>query len=70
MRKGRIYLDSQLMDYYQSGLKVDVGDISVTEENLDAMNRIVQEENCYMKDFEENEKGDIYRIHYIKVTEY
>lgn len=69
MRKERIYLNHQLADYYRSGVKVDVGDISVTEENLDTMNRVVQEENCYMKDFEENEKGDIYKIRYIKVTE-
>lgn len=70
MKKEKIHLDSQLLDYYQSGFQIDVEETAVTDENLNAMDQIVREENCYMKDFEENEKGEIYKIHYIKVTEH
>lgn len=69
MKKETISLNSGLLDYYRCGYHVDVEDVSVTEENLAVMNRIVQEENCYMKDFEENEKGEICKVHYIKVTD-
>lgn len=68
MKKEKIHSEYELMDYYRAGLSVDVENVSVTEENVNIMNQMVQEENCYMKDFEENEKGEICRIHYTKVT--
>ena len=42
----------------------------LNEENLLQMNRLVREEDCYMKDFIENAKGEICKVHYTKVTEH
>jgi Zn/Cd-binding protein ZinT len=67
MSKKEFYYGSELLDYYHSGFEIDVEEISVNDRNLKAMNQLVQEENCYMKDFEEDEKGVICKIHYIKV---
>lgn len=68
MRKKEFQYSSELLDYYRSGLEIDIEEILVNESNLASMNQMLQEENCYMKDFEEDEKGEICKVHYIRVT--
>lgn len=70
MKKEEIYHSGQLTDLYESGLQIQVEDTMVNEENLLQMNRLVREEDCYMKDFIENAKGEICKVYYTKVTEY
>ncbi|MDO4169701.1 MAG: hypothetical protein Q4D45_07340 [Lachnospiraceae bacterium] len=70
MKEQDISYSSRLSDYYQAGLKIQVEETLVNDENLAYMNQMVWEEDCYMKDFVENEKGEICKIHYIKVTDY
>jgi Zn/Cd-binding protein ZinT len=68
MREKEFQYSSELLDYYRSGLEIDIEEILVNETNLASMNQMLQEENCYMKDFEEDEKGEICKVHYIRVT--
>lgn len=70
MKENDISHSSRLSDYYQLGLKIQVEKTLVNDDNLAYMNQMVWEEDCYMKDFVENEKGEIYKVHYIKVTDY
>lgn len=70
MKEKGIYDSGRLADYYRSGLQIQVEETLVNDENLLRMNQMVWEEDCYMKDFQENEKGEICKIHYIKVTDY
>ncbi|MEE1312261.1 MAG: hypothetical protein UHS41_00720 [Lachnospiraceae bacterium] len=70
MKKETIYNSSQLTDFYELGLQVQVEDTLVNDENLQKMNQMVCEADCYMKDFIEDTKGEISKVHYTKVTQY
>jgi Zn/Cd-binding protein ZinT len=70
MKKEKKCQEEQLRDFYRSGLQVQVEDVTVNEQNLQEMDQLVREDDCYMKDFVEDSKGEIYRVHYIKVTQH
>ncbi len=65
----KIDYDSQLRNYLDFGIDVEVEDTLVNEDNFYLLNNKVEETDCYMKEFESNEKGEIKKIHYRKIKE-
>lgn len=59
---------SDLLDYLELGLAVQVDGIPVDNSNQEQMDLMLEEADSYMKDFIDDVKGEICAVYYQKVT--
>lgn len=59
---------SDLLNYLELGLAVQVDGIPVDNSNQEQMDLMLEEDDSYMKDFIDDEKGEICAVYYQKVT--
>lgn len=59
----------ELSYYLSQGLAIRVDGITISDANLEHINLILKEDDSYMKEYINDQKGDIYAINFQKIKE-
>ena len=60
----------ELSYYLSQGLAIRVDGITISDANLEHLNLILNEDDSYMKEYVNDQEGEIYAIEYQKIKEY
>lgn len=59
----------ELSYYLSQGLAIRVDGVTISDANLEHINLILKEDDSYMKEYINDQKGDIYAINFQKIKE-
>ena len=59
----------ELSYYLSQGLSIRVDGITISDANLEHLNLILNEDDSYMKEYVNDQEGEIYAIEYQKIKE-